>query len=92
MNQIIKLTELFTAVVKREVGALEAQGIVSITGDEYGKIIIHVTPDYFDEHFEGRYEATTECWPKHGKVKHAYTTPSGNEIFCLKKAIFERVA
>ena len=92
MNQIIKLTELFSAVVAREVGELEKIGIISIECRTDSKIEIFVTAEYFDEHFEGIYTIELEDWPRHGNVKHTYTTPSGNEIYCLKAAKFERVA
>ena len=92
MNQIIKLTELFSAVVAREVGELERVGIISINAGYDGKVEIHVTSEYFDEHFEGVYAIETEDWPRQGNVKHCYTTPSGNEIFCLKTAEFRIVS
>ena len=92
MNQIIKLTELFSAVVAREVGELERVGIISIECRKHGKIEIFVTEEYFDEHFEGVYAIETEDWPRQGNVKHCYTTPSGNEIFCLKTAEFRMVS
>ena len=91
MNQIIKLTELFSAVVAREVGKLEKDGIIRIEITHSGKTEIFVTSAYFDEHFEGRYTVEQEDWPRHGNVKHCYTTPSGNDIYCLKKAEFKRV-
>ena len=92
MNQIIKLTELFSAVVAREVGKLERDGIISINAGYDGKVEIHVTSEYFDEHFEGRYTVGLEDWPRQSKRKHSYTTPSGNEIYCIKNAEFRMVS
>ena len=91
MNKIIKLTELFSAVVAREVGKLEKDGLVSISADYNGVIKIHVTQEYFEEHFSN-YETKSVDWPKHGNTRISFETDSGNEIFCLKACKFERVA
>ena len=91
MNQIIKLTELFSAVVAREMDKLTKDGLVGIAGDYTGKISIHVTDAYFEEHFSG-YETKSVDWPAHNNTRISFETDSGNEIFCLKKATFERVA
>lgn len=91
MNQIIKLAEMFGAVMAREIGALEKDGIISITGSDKGTTDIHVTDSYFDEHFSGR-EHSFDDMPAQKMVKVSFKTESGNEIFCLKSAVFERVA
>ena len=91
MNQIIKLTELFSAVLAREVGKLERDGIVSIHGDYNGKISIHVTQEYFAEHFS-HYITKQVDWPAHGNVRVSFETDSGNEIFCLKACEYKRVS
>ena len=91
MNQIIKLTELFSAVVAREVGKLEKQGLVGISGDYNGKISIHVTEEYFAEHFSHYITKSVE-WPAHGNVRISFETDSGNEIFCLKACEYKRVS
>ena len=91
MNQIIKLTELFAAVVAREVKELEREGLISIRCDWNNKIDIHVTKEYFAEHFSDR-ECKYTNQPMHNKIKVSFATDSGNEIFCLQDAKFERVA
>ena len=91
MNKIIKLTELFSAVVAREMDKLTKDGLVSITADYTGMIKIHVTDEYFDQHFS-HYETTSVDWPAHNNTRISFETDSGNEIFCLRKATFERVA
>lgn len=90
MNRIIKMTELFKAVVDREMGKLEKDGLVSISGDHTGKISIHVMPEYFDEHFSN-FEVKEDDWVHHGKVKVSFETDSGNEIFCLREVEYKRV-
>ena len=90
MNRIIKMTELFKAVVDREMGKLEKDGLISIHANYTGRISIHVTDEYFDEHFSN-YEVKEVDMPSHGNVRLSFETDSGNEIFCLKKVEFRRV-
>ena len=91
MNKILKMTELFSAVVAREMDKLTKDGLISIHGDYTGKINIHVTAAYFEENFSN-YETKSVDSPEYSNVRLSFETTSGNEIFCLKKATFERVA
>jgi hypothetical protein len=55
------------------------------------KVNIHVQPAYFDEHFAGR-DIVEEEWPAQKKVRETVELECGSKIFCLKDAVFERVA
>ena len=91
MNQILKIAELFTAVVNREIGKLEKDGLVSIHCGYDDVIQIHVTEQYFSQHFS-QYEAKEHDMPAHGNVRVSFETDSGNEIFCLRATEFKRVS
>ena len=89
MNQILKIAELFSAVMDREFGPLEKDGLVGININYGGDISVHVTDQYYDENF-GDYLSKEVDQPRHGNVRHSFKTEFG-EIFCLKKAKFGRV-
>jgi len=89
MNQILKMTELFKAVVDREMGDLEKEGLISIHADYRGKISIHVTEEYFDKHFD-HYHCKSVDQPRHGNERVSFETESGNEIFCLRDVEYTR--
>ena len=91
MNQMLKIAELFNAVLDREMGKTEEDGLISITINWKGVISVHLCDEYFQEHF-GDVDCKMIDQPRCKNVRVSFETDSGHEFFCLKPAKFERVA
>jgi len=89
MNKMLKIAELFNAVLEREMNQPEKDGLVGIHVSFKGEISIHVTDEYFDEHFD-HYHCKSVDQPRHGNERVSFETESGNEIFCLRAVEYTR--
>ena len=87
MNSIVKMADMIQMLYDRE----DSKPIISVSVTTPGNTEIHVTAEYFDEHFGGFTHEVTP-WPRQEKIHLGYTTPSGALVFCLKDATWEVTA
>ena len=87
MNQILKIAELISTVMDREFGPLEKEALVSIGVSWEGKVEVHVTETYFEEHFADIHWTRHEQ-PRHNNLRLSFETDSGIKVFCLKKVLY----
>ena len=87
MNQMLKIAELISTVMDRELGPLEKEALVAIRVSYDGKVEAHVGEHYFEEHFSD-IQWTRHEQPRYNNIRLSFETDSGIKVFCLKKALF----
>jgi len=88
MNKAEKIAELINAVINWE--REQPDGVWMSVSNSLGTVVVQVSPEYFDDCYQGAGVEVKENSRDYDR--HSWTTPSGCEVFCLKKSEWVRAA